>query len=316
MRFKFTFIKQVYKYVLIYTYHLKKITLFKRQGNKRIIICMDGIMSHGGLVDRLKGIMSFYEIAKILNYDFYIQFNSPFKLEDYLNENTYNWRINESTIRWNFFSTKFLYLMNRFDLNPLEIIQKTKCKDIFVYSNVDYMPLIYKEENVLFCNKKINENFKELFNPNEVIQEYLIRYNKPRVVYHTRFTTLLGDFKDTTRLELPYDEQVQLINEVLKAIKQYSFKLKSNYEIYVLSDSISFLNFVKNNSDFKVLEGTPSHIDLKKTESNNVHIKTFLDFFFIVYCDKVFQVRRGNMYNSNFSKYAAIIGKKDYEVIN
>ncbi len=140
MRLKLNLIKRVYKYLLIYTCHLKKVTLFKRQGNKRIIICMDGIISHGGLVDRFKGIVSFYEVSKILNYDFYIQFTSPFNLEEYLDENSYNWQIKDASLRWNFFSTNFLYLMNRFDLNPLEIIQKTKGKDIFVYSNLDYIP--------------------------------------------------------------------------------------------------------------------------------------------------------------------------------
>ncbi len=98
-------------------------------------------------------------------------------------------------------------------------------------------------------------------------------------------------------------------------IKNHSFQLKNAYEIYVLSDSISFLNFVKDNSDYKVLEGKPAHIDFKNAEPNVVHIKTFLDFFFIVNCNKVFQVKKRDMYNSNFSKYAAIVGEKKYEVI-
>ena len=63
------------------------------------------------------------------------------------------------------------------------------------------------------------------------------------------------------------------------------------------------------------MEGEPSHVDLKKSTVNDLHIKTFLDFFFMADCNKVFQVRKGSMYNSNFSKYAAIIGDKRYEVI-
>ena len=79
MSFKFDFLVKVYKYFKIYTHQIKTVTLFKRQGNKRIIICMDGVISHGGLVDRFKGVMSFYEISKILNYDFYIHYNPSLK---------------------------------------------------------------------------------------------------------------------------------------------------------------------------------------------------------------------------------------------
>jgi hypothetical protein len=316
MRLKLSLIKRVYKYWLIYSYHLNSVTLFKRQGNKRIIICMNGIISHGGLVDRFKGIVSFYEISRILNYDFYIQFTSPFNLEEFFGENTYNWKVKDASLRWNFFSTKFLYLMNRFDANPLEIIQKTKCKDIFVYSNVNYMSSIYIKENDSFCDEKIRKNFEELFKENKTIQEFLSVYNKPRITYHARFTSLMGDFKDTANLELTEDEKVKLKHEVLEMIKNHSFQLKNDYEIYVLSDSVNFLDFVENNSDYKVLGGKPMHIDLKKAEEPEEHIKTFLDFFFILNSNLVFQVKKGDMYNSNFSKYAAILGEKKYEIIS
>jgi hypothetical protein len=277
---------------------------------------MDGSISHGGLVDRFKGIVSFYEISKILNYDFYIQFTAPFKLEEYLGENTYNWKIKDASLRWDIFSTKFLYLMNRFDVNPLKIIQKTNCKDIFVYSNVNYIPSIYIEENDSVCNDKIRKNFEELFKENKTIQEFLSLYNKPRITYHTRFTSLMGDFKDTADIELTEVEKVKLKHEVLEMIKNHSFQLKDDYEIYVLSDSVNFLDFIENNSDYKVLDGKPSHIDLKNAEASEEHIKTFLDFFFLLNSNLVFQVKKGNMHNSNFSKYAAIIGKKKYEIIS
>ena len=74
-------ISLIHKQLVFLLYYSTKIKwVSKPQDKKRIIICFDGLFPHGGLVDRLKGIISFYEVAKKLDYDFYIYFEHPFPL--------------------------------------------------------------------------------------------------------------------------------------------------------------------------------------------------------------------------------------------
>ena len=87
--------------------------------------------------------------------------------------------------------------------------------------------------------------------------------------------------------------------------------------IYVFSDSIQFLDFIKLETNYIVLDGKPQHIDSNNNSNElNDHIKTFLDFFAISACEKVFLIRTKDMYNSAFSKYAAIVGNKEFKVNN
>ena len=87
--------------------HLIRRLSFKKRTKTKLIICFDGSVSHGGLLDRLKGVVSFFEIAKLKGYDFQIVFNHPFDLTQYLEVNTYNW-LGES-ITFNPFSDKIYY---------------------------------------------------------------------------------------------------------------------------------------------------------------------------------------------------------------
>ena len=61
----------------------------------------DGRKSHGGLADRLRGIVSTYEYCLNHRVDFRIHFTSPFNLEDLLLPNEYDWRIGAGEISYN-----------------------------------------------------------------------------------------------------------------------------------------------------------------------------------------------------------------------
>lgn len=67
--------------------------------NNEIIFTCNGFIWHGGLADRLKGAVSVYEWCKKNNKIFKINFCHPFKLENYLVPNKYNWRI--SNVQYN-----------------------------------------------------------------------------------------------------------------------------------------------------------------------------------------------------------------------
>lgn len=295
-------------------FHLLKSIGFSKSNRTTIIICFDGVVSHGGLLDRLKGIISFFEVAQKSNVDFKIYFNHPFDLSDFLEENEINWKIEK--LQFNPFQDEILYLMNNFHVNPLELIDVTKQKNYFVYCNVDYLKTLNSEFSEVEIANLWRNNYQKLFKESSVLQEEILKLPQEKnIVCHTRFTTLMGDFADTTSVVLNEKDKEVLVNKILEklnAIQQQNI----DTPIYVLSDSIVFLNSIKTNTNFKTLAGIPKHVDVKSdTSSIEEHLKTFTDFYFMSKSDHVFLLKIDKMYNSGFSKFAAIIGNKPFTII-
>lgn len=307
-------IAKCYKKLILIRYYSKRLSFSNSNEKQKIVICFDGNFPHGGLVDRIKGIISFYEISKILNCEFKVFFNHPFELTDFLKPNEVDWMINEKDLKYPVLSSKILYLNNDFKTNPLELLKSSKAKSVFVYCNVDYLPVLYPNKNESELNEIWRNNYLELFKISDFLREKLIETNKPRMTFHTRFTTLMGDFSDSTKLILNEKEKQDLIQKVVKSIEKTA-TLHSNKEIYVLSDSESFINYIKNNTPYKTLEGTPKHLENNENQDVNFHLKTFLDFYFLVESDMIFLVKIDKMYNSSFSRYASILGNKSFKYI-
>lgn len=304
-----------YKYSILIGYYFKRLSFSKLVEKPRIIICFDGNISHGGLVDRMKGIVSFYEISKILDFDFKIVFNNPFELTDFVKPNSVNWLINNKDVKYTLFLSKILYLNNDFKSNPLELIKQSKVKTFFVYSNVDYLPIVYPNKTNEMLREIWRENYLALFEKSDYLNEKLtLLPQESGIVFHTRFTSLLGDFIDSTQLVLDEKDKQVLIRRVVKSITDTAL-LCPNKTIYVLSDSELFLNYIKNNTFYNTLEGTPRHLEFNNNNDSSFHAKTFLDFYFIARSESIFLVKIDKMYNSSFSKYASIIGDKNFKII-
>jgi hypothetical protein len=277
---------------------------------KEIIICFNSNVSHGGLVDRLKGIISFYEISRKLDYDFKMYFNDQFVLSEFLEPNKYNWEIDR--LKFNPLNTKVLYFFDSSSVNDyLEYFKRLKKKRIIVFSNLDILPVLYGKE---LGREVWRKNYKELFKPSEKIKTHLKKYSGKKIIsFHTRFTSIMGDFKDVNKKELLQEEKENLMRDLVNEINSIVKKTVKDEVVYVLSDSITFLKYIKNNTNYKILDGNPKHIDFYK--NNEVILKTFIDFYFLIESEKIFILFFKNMYNSKFSRYAAIIGNKPYEII-
>jgi hypothetical protein len=59
-------------------------------------------------------------------------------------------------------------------------------------------------------------------------------------------------------------------------------------------------------------DGTIGHIDVVQSEI--VLQKAFTDFYLLFKCAAVYQVLAPGMYNSQFSRYAAILGNAPYHL--
>lgn len=310
-------ISLLHKKLLLVKYYSTKINwTASKTDKKRIIICFDGLFSHGGLVDRLKGIISFYEVAKSLDCDFYISFTHPFQLSHFLKPNKVNWEIKERELKYNPFSTKIIYLMDNFEVNPLALIKNSEAKTFLVYSNIDYLGVIHKE-NIESENEQIwQANYNELFTISPELNKKIQKFPYDnRIVFHTRFTSLMGDFKDTNHTVLDENKRQELIKKLIRKMEVLAV-LHTNKKVYVLSDSIVFLSHIKQNTSFTILEGNPKHIGIKNNDADlESHYKTFTDFYFMTKSDVLYLLRLDQMYTSSFSKYAAILGKKPFRII-
>ena len=295
-------------------FHLLQSICFSKTNQTTIIICFDGVVSHGGLLDRLKGAISFYEVVKHKNVEFKIHFNHPFQLTDFLEPNEVNWKIEKIT--YNPFQDQVLYLMNNFTVNPLDLISSNKKKKYFVYCNIDYLNTINSHLSEIKIHELWRNNYKQLFKKSLFLNEALAKLPKEdNIVCHTRFTTLMGDFADTTSIVLNEKEKETLVSKIIEKLVKIQLK-NENTPIYVLSDSVVFLNIIKEKTNFKTLVGTPKHVDVNSNSSNvDEHLKTFTDFYFISNSNEVFLLVIDQMYNSGFSKYAAIIGNKKFNIL-
>ena len=294
--------------------HLKQCS-FSKPTKKRIIICFNGVVPHGGLVDRLKGIISFYDIAKQLDYDFYIQFNNPFNLDEFLEPNNHDWKILDKEVKFVLGKTKLVNCINQFDFNPIQVIKSSSKSTFLVYSNTDYISknnqgLSTTEQETLWRN-----HFNDLFKKTPVLEQELnkIQPNTYNSI-HTRFTSLMGDFVDSTKAVITEEERTELVSQLKTKIEQ--LQKNTNEQLYAFSDSSVFLNHIKESKIAEVLEGKPFHMDNYAGGSTlEAHLKTMLDFFTIANGKEVYFLRVGKMYNSAFSKYAAIIGNKPFTKI-
>lgn len=305
------FLSEKSKEITLFFYYLKFFSL-KQPKQKQIVVCFDGVFPHGGLVDRLKGMISFYQIAQELGYDFKILFDNPFDLKLVLEPNQVDWKIDKSEIEWHPIKSKFLYLVNDFKANPLQIIKQSNAKTFFVYANIDYGKATFSDCTDKELENKWRTSFNALFKKSTLLESKLNALEaKPYIAFHSRFTSLMGDFADTTTKVLSDKEKTALLTRLLGAIARV--KAEHNQNAYVFSDSVNFINFIKAKTQVKTIEGNPFHMDNFEGDSNlEGHLKTLIDFFMISKSEKVYFLNIKPMYNSSFSKYAAIIGNTKF----
>ena len=141
-----------------YEYPLKKIE------ETTIIVMIDGRSIHGGLTDRLRGITTIYQYCKEKGLKFKLNYVYPFKLQDYLAPNSYNWIIEEKDISYNSEQTAVVVLndyqldikLHRFYLDSR--IRKNRGKQIHLYTNT------------YFFDNKFATSYGDLFVPTEPLQ--------------------------------------------------------------------------------------------------------------------------------------------------
>ena len=277
---------------------------------KRGIVYMaDGCIIHGGLSDRLRGMVSLYAYCKENNIPYYINHINPFNIKDYFMPNVYNWVLNKEHISYNKVDAKPClirpigeksedYFVKRLSSNFIK-------KQLHVYTNVTYRKQSFKE------------NFQELFRPSPFLQNaidcILSEIGDNYVSITFRFQQLLGDFKEGSYKTLDDKSKVYLIHKCLCAVKKV-FNENRVEKILVTSDSKIFLEHAQKSFDYVVtVPGEVRHVDYTNDKHDLAYLKSFTDLYVISKAKKVYFYSTGDMYhNSGFAETGAMIGGKEY----
>lgn len=287
----------------------------------RYIFMVDGKRGHGGMFDRLKGLISIFAIAKNQQKEFKIYFVYPFKLEKYLQPNEYDWSLGEEIPCRHFPAARPVIAYGEC-YRPTRLFKNRK-KETHFYYGYDSLSVINEKYGSDF---KWGELYHELFKPTAYLQQYIDKYKAEigdhYIVIHTRFLNLLGDKTETgVNPELSDNLKESLMGRVRDKIKNLisDFKEKtddSEARVMLASDSMTFVAFMQQSiPSVYVVPGKIKHIDTAGKTDDAENIKMFLDYYLISEADKVYNIVAEGMWPSAFPEYAAKIGGVPFERI-
>lgn len=272
-----------------------------------IISMSDGRIHHGGLSDRLRGIVSMYSFCKRYGYDFKLNFVDPFCITDYLMPNKHNWIIKSSDID-RVCSTPIV-------IRPFSSSDEVNCYS-YIYDTIKHIRS-YKQlhvyTNITADKHSFSTDFNELFKPSDELQILVDKYIKEiggeYLSITFRFQQLLGDLSEGNYKILKPNERRGLIDKcclfINKIHKQYP-----EHKVLLTSDSTTFLDFAKQCFSFVyVAPGKVIHMDYTSDKQELAYIKSFVDMYMISRASRAYAYATGDMYKeSAFAETSALIG--------
>ena len=301
--------------------------------NPLYVFRVDGRVGHGGMFDRLKGLISVYAVAKAQEKDFRILFTYPFPLEKYLEPRDYDWRLRDDELVEHFPQSRPLFIYGEC-YRPTRLM-KDRCHQTHFYYGYNSLDKINERFGTGYDWGKL---YHELFRPTPYLQQFIDRHQQEighdYIVIHTRFLNLLGDKTETAiNPELPVNERephMQRIVEEIRTIlgaggkeqgggnaqRTLNPKPSTLNRIMIASDSMTFIDYVKHQiPDVYVVPGKVKHIDTAGQTDDSENIKMFLDYYLIGGAKKVYNIVGPGMWPSAFPEYAAKIGQTEFERI-
>lgn len=292
-------------------YQYYSTTGFPARNSEKILIFMaDGRMRHGGLADRLCGIVSAYNYSKKNGYIFKVHFISPYRLDKILVPNTCDWIINEEDISYNCRDARPVYVSYLWNYVDSELyfkdkIEKKQVKQVHLYTNARY-----------FYTKEFPILFKELFRPSASLQA-MIDENKKRIPERYvsltfRFQQLLGDFKEDGFPTLKSEEEKKvLVDKCLKCLMK--LRDEKSMPVLVTSDSVTFLHIAEQIENVYTIPGVIRHMEYTQGEADiSVDMKSYVDFLMVANAEVVHLCSFAPLYRSGFPKAASYVYGKPY----
>ena len=290
---------------------------FKKNAENILVFMADGRVAHGGLFDRLKGLMSVYALAKVQSKRFAINFTNPFKLEDYLQPNTYDWTLATEVLLDTYPAARPLVVYG--EIHDVHRLLKERKGQIHYYYGYDILKQINEKYHTDF---KWGELYRELFKPSEHLQKYIAMYKdeigERYYSVHLRFLNLLGDAIETSNNPcLQEKDKNELINKCFNCLLELKQRHDSEgLRLMLASDSMVFLNEVKKRiPEAYIIPGEVKHIDTAGKTNDAQNLKVFVDLYVMSGAEKVYSIVSEGMWPSAFPEYSALISGKPFERI-
>lgn len=281
--------------------------------NPMLISAIDDRRHTQGLTDRFKGILTVYALSKALNVPFRCIFTYPFHLTDYLLPNEYDWLPKANELSDSIHDVRYVILRKQPTLKRLMRLLPPQ-KQLRIYANYDYLKEINRTFNTHF---RWGELFHELFRPTEELRQQIANYLNiipdEFIACTFRFQSKLGDFKEINSHRLPEGKQQVLIQKNKEALIRIS--VSSGMPVLVTSDSMKFIDSLKDVRNIYCFPGKVVHIDCTYGEQKEAYMKSFIDFFMLSTARKIYSVGTAQMYRSNFPAYAAKLRDIPFERI-
>lgn len=284
-------------------------------GGADAIAIIDGTQYHGGLGDRLKGIITLYAYCKQRGLGFRIMHTHPFKLEDYLMPAEYDWILKTGEFTLNIRYCRFLHVRGEYPGNRLKKF-RTK-KQIHFDGNRDCLDTLNADRGTDY---KWGELFKELFKPSPEMEARLQKLKAeiggPYNASVFRFQNLLGDFKEYMYSPITDDgKREALISQCLDGLKAHIAEC-GEMPMLVTSDSTTFLEKAAEIEGVFIIPGTLSHMGGEKRDSLSdpyeTYMKSFLDFYMLSEAMTVACIGTSQMYPSEFPLYASKVNDRPF----
>lgn len=296
-----SFLKGDAKAIIKHLRYYAKMRLKPAQKRGVFYMVFEPFRGHPGLADRLKAIISTYNIAKSNGYDFKIYFKTPFNLSDYLVPK-YNWECSLEDLEYSLRDTR-LYREKSWRVQYK--LQPNKQYHCYLYCG-NLMPRVFPQTKYKWLNL-----FNELFTPSEKLQQAYKELNIPPHTYvsiHIRFVNALEHFEKTYfNNHLKTQEQRNaLITRCKEGIKSIISADKTR-TVYVFSDSKLFLETLNDLPVHTLSNTSIQHIS--STKSDDATLKTFLDRYVMSQSQAIYRFRAPEIYSiSHYALLAATIG--------
>ena len=314
------FINIIYTKKLLKQYYNNKIiNKINNEFKNCIIYCADGHIPCGGLADRMFGIMNLYALCTIKHVPFYIYFESPYSLNNFLEPNSYNWIINKNYITYNKKESMPRCLLGGAQRLPKWAVSLKKNKQIHVYCNFKNLDYINKKYKSNFTYYKL---FHELFKFND---SFLKRFKEIRLMFPNEYVGLqvrclnaFGDFPDAISNSLTKQQRDKLVNLCEDKINE--IYIRTNLPILLTTDSQKLIDILKErkkiNNCLMTVPGEITHTDIIKSNNDfEKHLKTYIDLFLLAEAKELFQINNKYIYKSGFSTLAATLSNKKINFI-
>lgn len=274
-----------------------------------IFLIIDDSNSKCGITDRLKTAVGLCYVARLHGLNFRFIHSAGFDLRDYLAPNRINWSAELSDIFED--SEEIRYVAPYDDLPGFKKGRQYICRE-YIGNN------LIEKWNVPDWRKVWRELFWEMFTPTDIVRKELASCEMPDKysVVVARFINSLGHTEDAD-YNSPFAEDMQerLIDAVL--LKAAECEKESDFPIVIYSDSSVFLEAAAVKG-YMVTDTNGIGNIMNGNVGEYVTLRTFVNMFQMAEAEKIYSILHvegfpeNSLYNTQYPRYAAIIGDKPF----